>query len=355
MRTQTCLALMACFVAGSLSGCSYAPHETRAAYEPVTDSTSTAKPLALLPAEGGAIVAVLESRVSGIYTQRIIFSGDAATDGENAVILQIDETDRPSADLTGLPKPTEDGIARELEASFPSVGMQISRAWAHNDFGPFGYATGQAPGGVTCIYAWQYSQGAMLHLIDDAPSRAAAASMPSKPTSIRVRLCRQGLSESELVTSVRAMQVYPLGGGAPFHDTLYSGIGPLGAGDALQAAGAPGEFFLRPNAAQPPVRKHKASKAQRHVAHHRASPYSVVPLASSPVSRPMGSVVVPLPTGSAISTEGAANPLLAPLQAAPRQRASIANDDMPLPGATVAPSLGSTASPRSASTIPLPN
>ena len=358
MRTQPCLALMICFLTGSLGACSSAPQETRAAYEPVTDATATAKPLALLPAEGGAILSVLESRVSGIFTQRIIFSADSGADGENVVIVQIDQTERAAADLSVLPKPTQDGISRELDANFPSIGMQISNAWGHNEFGPFGYAIGKAHGDVTCIYAWQFTQGAPVLLLDDPSVRSAAASMPTSPTSIRVRLCRHGLSEPELVSLVRAMQVYPLGGGAPFHDTLYAGIGPLGAGDALQAAGAPGEFFLRPPTPHAPVRTHRALGAPRRVAHHRASHFRAVPVAMRPVSRPLaGSVVVPLPAGSAGPTAAVANPLLAPLQSAPAPRAmsNAAGDDMPLPGAANPPNLAAPSSPRTGATIPLPN
>ena len=310
MRLQRRLALLVCLLSGSFSGCSYAPHETRAAYEPVTDTTATAKPLAALPAEAGAIVAVLESRVSGIYTQRIVLPGDAVTNGENAVIVQIDQNERLPADLGVLPRPTEDGIARELESNFPDIDMQISRAWSHNDFGPFGYAIGKAPGRVTCVYAWQYAQGAMLSLIDDAQARSAAASMPSAPMSIRVRLCRRGLSEPQLVSWVRAMQVYPSDGGAPYHETLYAGIGPQGAGDALQAAGAPGEFFLRP-----PVVKHRSTKSRPRVAHHRPRPARDYPAALRSAPRPVAGVIVPLPTGPVGSTSAAANPLLAPLQA----------------------------------------
>jgi hypothetical protein len=350
------VALIACLTVGSLGGCSYSAPETRAAYEPVTDATATAKPLALLPAESGAVVSVLESRVAGIFTQRIVLSGDAPTEGENAVTVQIDQTERHPADLGAIPKPTQDSIVSELDSRFPSIDMRISNAWGHNDFGPFGYAVGKAPGGVTCIYAWQYALGPTFRPLADTQAAAAAVSMPSAPTSVRVRLCRQGLSESELVSLVRAMEVYPLGGGAPFHDTLYAGVGPLGAGDALQAAGAPGEFFLRPVAPASSTKSHRGSRAaHRHIAHHRATRFRDAPQTMAPVSRVVGSVVVPLPPGPAAPMAGAVNPLLAPLQqAAPQPRSVATTDEMPLPGAATANS-SAPASPRQTSTIPLPN
>jgi len=351
MRTQPSLALMTCLMVGLLSGCSYPAHETRAAYEPVTDSTASNKPLVVLPGETNSVITVLESRVSGVYTQRTVLASDTAASGENAVTVQIDQTDKPPADLGAIPRPTTDIIAKELETNFPTVDMQISRAWGHNDFGPFGYAVGKATGGGTCFYAWQFALGPTLRLVDDPQVRSAAESMPSSPTSIRVRLCRHGLSEAELVAMVRAMQVYPLGGGAPFHDTQFAAAGGLGATDALQAAGAPAEV---PGATSAPGKAHKASKAaHRHAARRRAAAEDA-PQASAPVTSVVGSVVVPLPSGPATASTSGVNPLLAPLQAAPQPRAAATSDDMPLPGAAP-PSLGAPASTRPTSTIPLPN
>jgi len=154
-----------------------------------------------------------------------------------------------------------------------------------------------------------------------------------------------------MVSIVRAMQVYPPDGGAPYHDTQYAGIGPLGAGDALQAAGAPGDFFLRPAA---PAVKHVSSRTHRHVAHRRSSHIGATPLAMPSASRPAVGVVVPLPSGSPGPSAGAANPLLAPLQSAPQPRSVSASDDMPLPGAVGAPNAAAASTARTGSTVPLP-
>jgi len=357
MRKQPCLALLACLVAGSLSACSYSAHETRAAFEPVTDSTAASKPLAVLPPESGAVVAVLESRLNGVYTQRIVLSDDSATAGENAVVVDVDQSsDRHPADLGKIPRPTQDAIAAELDAKFPGVDMQISRAWGHNEFGPFGYAVGKASGGATCFYAWQFAQGAVLRMISDPQAGPAAASMPAAPTSIRVRLCRRDLSETEMVNLMRALEVYPPGGGSPYHDTLYAGVGPAEGGDALQAAGAPGGFYTHTtHTAATPGHRYRAAKTT-----HRQAAHSRVPASARPsqgmasISPKPGSVIVPLPSGPAPAATSGVNPLLAPLQAAPPSRAVISNDDMPLPGAAP-PSSGAPAAGRSPSSMPLPN
>jgi len=358
LRTALLLGAMAC----ALDACSLAPRETRAVYEPVTDATAAATPMAQLPPAAGEVVGVLQSRVSGVFTQRIVLAGDRDSGGENTIVVMVDANERRPGDFSlAVPRPTQTLIAAELEGQFPGVDMRLSTLWNRNAFGPFGYAIGKAPQGVTCLFAWQYAPGRAPGLVMDAAADSRAASMPEAPTSVRVRLCRAHAGESEMVAWIRALQVFPPGSSAPYVDPAFEGAGPLGAGDALTAAGAPGPFFLAPPAAAEPVAHRRAKPARR-----RPPPeISSEPMMSPPP--PLAGVVnVPLPGQAAAApaanaAAAAANPLLAPLKSVAQARAlpSPPPDDMPLPGrlssgsAQAAPT--SAANPAGYPPIPLPN
>ena len=264
MRSQLRTALLLGGMAFALDACSMASRETRAVYEPVTDATTAAAPLAQLPGDAGEVVAVLQSRVAGVFTQRIVLGGDSGAAGENAVTVKVDANDRRPGDFSlAVPRPTQSLIASELDAEFPALDMRMSSAWNRNAFGPFGYAIGRAPHGPTCIYAWQYAPVRAPGLLVDAAADSRAASMPEAPTSLRVRLCRDRADEQDMVAWIRSLQVFAPGSHAPYVDPAFEGAGPLGAGDALTAAGAPGPFFLAPPARAAEPAKHRRAKPAR--------------------------------------------------------------------------------------------
>ena len=364
MRTQRKLALLACLGAVGLSGCSYAPRDERAAYEPVSGAAAADHPMAQMPPEAGAVVAVLESKVSGVLTLRIVLAGDAANDGENSIVVKVDQSPKRPSDLDlAVPKPSEDGIARELDVGFPTIDMQISNSWNHNDFGPFGYAVGRSAKGSTCIYAWQYYSGPAPRVVEDPTARAAAASMPSAPTSIRARLCRKGLEEADIVALVQAMEISPPGGGDAYTDTTYASLDTTHAKDALQAAGAPRHFFTGARAREP--EKKPAHKKIHHALARMERPHVQPTQQSAPASQVSRAVVVPLPAGSSPSPSPAAaapsvivNPLLAPLQGAAASRSLTTAEDLPLPGRLAPKPKVSSAEPSPVATLapmPLPN
>jgi hypothetical protein len=342
---------------GPLSGCSVVSHDMRAVYEPIRDATSSAIPMAQLPPDAGYVVSILQSRIAGVLTQRIVLKGDAGTRGENAIEVNVDENDRRPGDVDGpVAKPTRSMIVNELEAKFPHAEMRLSQTWNRNSFGPFGYAIGHVSRRVTCIYAWQFSAGRAPRLIDDPALVASAASMPSAPTSVRVRLCRAGVSEEQIVSLLRALQVYPPGSSAPYVDPSYEAVGPLGAHDALQAAGA---FFMGPRSGAP-NRVYRQADAGAPTSNDQIRRPGETSALRAPAGAPSTSgVSVPLPPGAAIAPSPAANPLLAPLKdaAAPRNAASAS--DMPLPGGGMgahgdAPGVAKPSAPVMAP-MPLPN
>ena len=331
---------LAALMAGALAGCSAGPNETRAAYE-APEASAPEAAMASLPAAAGAPVAVMQSQTHGVLTQRIVLRGDPDTVGENAIVVRVDVGRGPS-DLDGpAGLPTRAKIAAELDANFAGVDMGFSPVFARNAFGPFGYALGHPRSGETCFYAWQFAVNKPSGLIG-APS--GAPSLPTQPTSVRVRLCRTSAGEAEMVQWLRDLQVYPPNSRVAYLDPAYSGVAD---GDALGAAGV--GYFVVPGVKPAFAVEPKAPKKHKLAHHkHRHAP-KIAREARAAAEAPREALAVPVPTGAAAPTAvSAANPLLAPLVASK----PVVTNDLPLPGRQ-ATAPAAAAAPRAS--IPLPN
>ncbi len=335
---------LAALMAGALAGCSAGPLDTRAAYETPEAATSENNMMASLPPAAGAPVAVIQSQAHGVLTQRIVLRGDPNMVGENAIVVKVN-VDHGPTDIDGpVGLPTRAKIAAELDENFAGVDMAFSSAFARNSFGPFGYAVGHPRNGETCLYAWQFA----VHrpgLIGSAPT--GAPSLPTQPTSVRVRLCRSSLGEGEMVQMLRDLQVYPPNSRVAYMDPSYTGI--AADGDALGAAGV--GYFVVPGVIAPARATHdrphkhlrKLAHRRRHHSHDIVREERAV-AEDAPIRR---TVEVPMPAGGgAPMAIGSSNPLLAPLAAA----RPVPKDDLPLPGIEAA----AKPAPARAS-IPLPN
>jgi hypothetical protein len=346
MRNLRVLSALAA-ASSALAGCSMHPFDDRAAFESTTDLAPAARPMAQLPAAAGEPISVLQSNLQGPLTQRIVLQGDPATGGENRIIVTVDrDQPMPGESDYKVPKPTEELISKELDDTMPGIAMAISQNFVRNDFGPFGYAIGHAYGGVACIYAWQWAPGQPIRLIANPEAQAAEASRPKWPTSVRVRLCKQGLGEAELVELVHQMAIYPPGSTTPYLDMTY-GAHPSVNADSLSSSGVPRAFYLggadpllaaptHPRLAMTEERVAPTPKHRRH--RHRwprdeaatdrniYEPVHVSPLAGRSVS-------VPFPGDSDKAGGAGSNALLAPLQRAQPASASAraATSDLPLP------------------------
>jgi hypothetical protein len=332
---------------GALAGCSSAPRETRAGFEAVASAEPAPgddrAPMAELPPAAGAVVAVLQAQAHGVLTQRIVLRGDPDTLGENAIVVKVDRSRRPQ-DLDGgdVAMPTRAMIARELDEAFAGVEMQLSQTYARNSFGPFGYALGHPNARTTCVYAWEWGIWRQPRL-GEGPT--GAPTLPTEPTSVRVRLCRSTVGEAEIVEWLKHLQVFPPGSQTPYVDPNYRGGE---GGDALAAAGV-GYFDV----ARAPVRERlEPPPRHRKVAHRRHhEKLADIETRAAAAERPArDDVAVPMPGGAPrVAASAADNPLLAPLAAASRPAAAV--DDLPLPGR-----LAPAPKPAAASSlVPLPN
>ena len=356
---------------GALAACSQAPVDTRAAFE-VTDPGAPADtPMAQLPAAAGEQVAVVQSADHGIITQKIVLRGDAATWGENGIVVVVDQNPdhRPGEASWATPKPTESMIARELRENFADIDMGIGQTLTRNSFGPFGYALGKTSQDLTCLYAWQFAPGRPAPLISDPAVDGVTASQPAVATSVRVRLCKQHVAEADLVAMVSQMAVFPPHSTTPYLDTTYR-PGGAAAPDALAATGLPGAFYRGPKTTasleDDDVRPVKAKKKPHHKrqAHHHHKKAIVRRDADQDGSSALAPVIVPPLAGASApsvplagapslsASSGTANPLTAPLRAVLAAKKAAAADDLPLPGADApasAPAQSAAAAP-----IPLP-
>lgn len=357
MRAERKLTSIACLGVSliALGGCSYAPQDQRAAYESSSDGTSTGRPLAQLPSQAGAVIAVLQSRASGVLTQRVVLAGDTGVEGENSIVVKVVEKPGPANNTEVASwRPSEASVAHELDDAFPTIEMRISNAWNRNEFGPFGYATGEGQKGVACGYAWQYSPGTVAGPLDMRPSPAYTLAAAPTATSIRMRLCRMGLKEADFVAYVKSMQVMSGVGVGAGPAVIYSGLGASLEGDALTNAGA---SSVATQAAPPKIHKKIVHKRPRppHKPVLASRPAPVVEAAPPPVSV----AVIPLPGGGSTKSGTTAgvtnvNPLLAPLQGASAARPDkVVADDMPLPG-RLTPGAKTTAEHRPTDMAPMP-
>jgi len=211
-----------------------------AAAAPASLASEIAPELALarLPAEAGIVVSVTERREKDRLTQTVALAGDTTARGANRIRVVAADHDGST-----LRRMTEERIAEELAEELPDVDMRVLPRMASAGGVPLGLASGRARDGGTCVYGWQETTA--------TPRRARGglfAAADDVDLSVRVRLCRTGLSEEKLITLVEGLSlrsdVMPRG--------TVAATGPTGV-DALATAGYGGGAIDRtsPVAAAP--------------------------------------------------------------------------------------------------------
>ena len=249
---------LALVLAASLAACSTSPMDEQASYsgyagngygngvDPRSIANATALPRAYaqLPVAAGPVVNVLEKRFTNGVIQDIILAGDVQTGGENKITVSLatrqpNSGDNSNPGMLWLTKADDHAVFQEISDQFPDVNMNLSQIVDRNAQGPFGYALGKR-GSITCIYAWQWIEdrsGTNAIFFDLTASDRPAV-------TIRVRLCKTGVSEQVLAGFVRQMVVNTGGLGRNYYGggtAYYQGQAPAGV-DALTiaAGGGPG-------------------------------------------------------------------------------------------------------------------
>ncbi len=240
--------------------------------------------LARLPAEAGAVVSVTERREKERLTQTVALAGDATARGGNRI--RIVAADRDPAVTRRM---TEERLEAELATEFPGIDMRPIGRMASAAGAPLGIASGRSSDGATCVYAWQESRA-----VPQGGRTGGFFAAEAVDLSVRVRLCRQGMSEERLAALVEGLTLrgdvaLRGGAGAP----VASGV------DALASAGYGRTATVatqppRPRAAEPvyAVKTRPATVAPRPASEPRPAPVE------ARVGAPKFADPIPLPSGS---------------------------------------------------------
>jgi hypothetical protein len=251
------------------------------------ETVSSDKALAFPPPGGPAIVNIVERRHAKDVEQTISLFTSSSVPGQNFLKVQFLGITGSNPGLGSRPFNTiSDGaIAREMTSAIPGVRLARSAIFVQNNYGPFGYASGQSRGGDTCLYAWQQVKAGFAQ-----PQEQRNFGM----VQVRIRLCDAHATERQLLSTVYGYTIAGHFAGA----ALNPFGGPRGADAVL---GKPGEMVY-PDAT--PYRTAPISigyqnqpVAARPTAVHRRPVITQPQPQAAPVLPPMIGPRVPLPDG----------------------------------------------------------
>jgi hypothetical protein len=144
---------------------------------------------ARLPVGGPAIITVIEKRYRDAIVRETILATNSRVSGQNFLTVTLyGPVGYKTVDDNALGKDSIEPsqIRREFQWYLLGVPMTTSLIYTQNKYGPFGFATGIAPSGDRCLYAWQHVE---------RPRFVQAGAI-----GIRLRLCDARASEQELLS-----------------------------------------------------------------------------------------------------------------------------------------------------------
>jgi len=156
-------------------------------------ASAKAAPVLVTPAPAGALT---EKPYANGWRQSMSLDGRKIAGDWNDLTIDIkfeSASLRAGAKIPIAP-PTQDGIHKEILARFPGTPMHVVGRPMSNSLGPFGLAVG-AEADVRCAFAWQW--------VDDIrarPGEFRSWFQEKTPASIRLRLCRSGVTADELAS-----------------------------------------------------------------------------------------------------------------------------------------------------------
>ncbi|WP_424360872.1 cellulose biosynthesis protein BcsN [Methylocystis parvus] len=125
---------------------------------------------------------------------------DKAKEGGDWNDLSVEVQSAPPGGARGelvMAKPTQDSIRREILARFQGTPMRIVNRPLFNALGPYGLAIGAGAGGLRCAFAWQWVDNFGA---GGRGEKSGFFSNGDMPASIRMRLCRRGVTADELAS-----------------------------------------------------------------------------------------------------------------------------------------------------------
>ncbi len=146
-----------------------------------------------------SVVGVVEDRARNGVTQKITLSTNSKLAGENYFYVQfLGPTGARTEDTISYAAITDGRIARELRTEMGGIVMSRSPFYVQNNYGSFSYATGKAPGGDNCIYAWQQIQ---------SPEHNQNFFQNRGRINLRLRLCETGADVDKLLSAMYSFTI----------------------------------------------------------------------------------------------------------------------------------------------------
>ena len=160
-------------------------------------SETASKFMLVLPAGAGPLNSLTEKPYANGWRQSMSldFKKVAGDWNDLAIDIRFEEGGRAGAKIPMGP-PSQDGVKREILARFSGTPMHIVGRPMSNALGPFGLAVGAA-GNIRCAFAWQWVED-----LRGSRSGEIGGLLLSKatPASIRMRLCRAGVTADQLAS-----------------------------------------------------------------------------------------------------------------------------------------------------------
>lgn len=175
--------------------------------EPVTGRSETRSFAVLaLPADAGRAGRLTEKQFANGWRQNLALDGGKEAGDWNALSIDI-QTATPGerqSNAISIDKPTPEGVRREILARIHGAPMRIVGRPMHNALGSFGLAVGAGPDGLRCALAWQWVENLRAVARGEGRSLFNSGEMPA---SIRMRLCRRGVSADQLAEWYGQLQI----------------------------------------------------------------------------------------------------------------------------------------------------
>ena len=184
----------------ALGGCVAAPYGERVEPEALAQDRILGPEAAFVatPVGGPMVIGVIQRTYRNAVRQSIILHTDGSVAGENTFDVTFYGPLKAAPDAGNLKRDT--GTLTELGAEMRRkvpLPMAISPDYAQNSYGPFGFAFGGTAAG-RCLYAWQRIH-AQRNIFQEPSARGEI--------SIRLRLCRRGVTDAQLLAVMYGYQI----------------------------------------------------------------------------------------------------------------------------------------------------
>ncbi len=221
-----------------------------------------------------------EKQFTNGWRQSMGLDNASVAGGWNDLSIEImgEPADAPRPNTMRLYKPTGEAVRREIVSRIHGVPMRIVGRPMSNALGSYGLAVGAGPGGLRCAFAWQWVDNLVVAARGEKSTFFNSGDMPA---SIRMRLCRRGVTADQLAAWYEQLVVSDTANVMRVAEALRSNAAAAAAGGGTAAspfvdASDSLEATLTGAGAAPPAGARAAHPKRRHVAHashrRRAAP-----------------------------------------------------------------------------------